>query len=82
MYNVIKNIQNIMKKYIFRTIFYSTIVLSIFALGVDYDNSEFSTIITLFGIIIAGGTISYNVMQNKTIKEISEITGIPEKMIR
>lgn len=71
-----------MKKYIFRTIFYSTIVLSIFALGVDYDNSEFSTIITLLGIIITGGTISYNVLHNKTAKEISKIIGIPEKMIR
>lgn len=71
-----------MKKYIFRTIFYSTIVLSIFALGVDYDNSEFLTIITLLGIIIAGGTISYNVLHNKTAKEISKIIGIPEKMIQ
>lgn len=70
-----------MKKYIFRVIFYSTIILSIFAFGIDYDNSTFSAIATILGAIVTGYAISYKVLHGKSDKEISKIIGIPESFI-
>ena len=70
-----------MNKYIFRIIFYFTIILSGFALGIDYDKSEFSSIVVLLGLIGFGVFVSYNVLHNKTIKEIHEIIGIPKNFI-
>ena len=66
-----------MNKYIFRVIFYTTLVLSGFALSIDYDNSEFLAIIVLLCIVVVGGIISYNVLRDKTYKEVSEILGGP-----
>ena len=70
-----------MNKYIFRIIFYTTLVLSGFALSIDYDNSEFLAIIVLLCIVGVGGIISYNVLHDKTYKEVSEILGVPENFI-
>ena len=70
-----------MKKYIFRVIFYSTIILSIFAFGIDYDNSTFSAIAAILGAIVTGYDISYKVLHGKSDKEISKIIGIPESFI-
>ena len=70
-----------MKKYIFRIIFYATVVLSGFALSIDYDNSEFLAIIVLLCLVSVGSIISYNVLHNKTDKEISKILGVPESFI-
>ena len=70
-----------MKKYIFRIIFYATVVLSGFALSIDYDNSNLLAIVVLFCLIGVGSYISYNVLRNKTDKEISEILGVPESLI-
>lgn len=70
-----------MKKYIFRAIFYTTIILSFFAFSINYDNLSFSCIAILFGIIALGVIISYNVLKDKTDKEISKIIGIPESFI-
>ena len=70
-----------MNKYIFRVIFYTTLVLSGFALSIDYDNSEFLAIIVLLCIVGVGGIISYNVLHDKTDKEVSEILGVPENFI-
>ena len=67
-----------MNKYIFRVIFYTTLVLSGFALSIDSDNSEFLAINILLCLVGVGGIISYNVLHNKTNKEVSEILGIPE----
>ena len=67
-----------MNKYIFRIIFYTTLVLSGFALSIDYDNSELLAIIVLLCLVGVGGIISYNVLHDKTDKEISEILGVPE----
>ena len=61
-----------MNKYIFRAIFYTTLVLSGFALSIDYDNSELLAIIVLLCLVGVGSIISYNVLHNKTEKEISE----------
>ena len=69
-----------MNKYIFRVIFYTTLVLSGFALSIDYDNSESLTINILLCLVGVGGIISYNVLHNKTDKEVSEILGIPESL--
>ena len=69
-----------MNKYIFRVIFYTTLVLSGFALSIDYDNSEFFAIIVLLCIVVVGGIISYNVLHDKTDKEVSEILGVPESL--
>ena len=69
-----------MNKYIFRVIFYTTLVLSGFALSIDYDNSEFLVIIVLLCIVGVGGIISYNVLHDKTDKEVSEILGVPESL--
>lgn len=69
-----------MNKYIFRVIFYTTLVLSGFALSIDYDNSEFLAIIVLLCIVGIGGIISYNVLHDKTDKEVSEILGVPESL--
>ena len=67
-----------MNKYIFRVIFYATLVLSGFALSIDYDNSECLAINVLLCLVCVGGIISYNVLHNKTDKEVSEILGVPE----
>lgn len=69
-----------MNKYIFRVIFYTTLVLSGFALSIDYDNSELLAIIVLLCIVGVGGIISYNVLHDKTNKEVSEILGVPESL--
>ena len=69
-----------MNKYIFRAIFYTTLVLSGFALSIDYDNSELLAIIVLLCLVGVGGIISYNVLHDKTDKEISEIIGVPESL--
>lgn len=69
-----------MKKYIFRVIFYTTLILSGFALSIDYDNSESLAINVLLCLVGVGGIISYNVLHNKTDKEISEILGVPESL--
>lgn len=69
-----------MNKYIFRVIFYATLVLSGFALSIDYDNSEFLAIIVLLCLVSVGGVISYNVLHDKTDKEASEILGVPESL--
>ncbi len=69
-----------MNKYIFRVIFYTTLVLSGFALSIDYDNSELLAIIVLLCIVGVGGIISYNVLHDKTDKEVSEILGVPESL--
>ena len=69
-----------MNKYIFRIIFYTTLVLSGFALSIDYDNSESLAINVLLCLVGVGGIISYNVLHNKTDKEVSEILGIPESL--
>ena len=70
-----------MNKYIFRVIFYATLVLVCFALNIDYDNSEFLAINVLLCLVGIGGIISYNVLHNKTEKEISEILGVPESLL-
>ena len=70
-----------MNKYIFRIIFYATVVLSGFALSIDYDNSNLLAIIALLCIVGIGSIISYNVLHNKTDKEVSEILGVPESLI-
>ena len=70
-----------MKKYIFRIIFYTTVVLSGFALSIDYDNSNLLAIIVLLCLVGIGSYISYNVLHNKTDKEISKILGVPESLI-
>ena len=70
-----------MNKYIFRIIFYTTAVLSGFAFSIDYDNSNLLTIVVLLCLIGVGSYISYNVLHNKTDKEISEILGVPESLI-
>ena len=70
-----------MNKYIFRIIFYATAVLSGFAFSIDYDNSTLLTIVVLLCLIGVGSYISYNVLHNKTDKEISEILGVPESLI-
>ena len=67
-----------MNKYIFRVIFYTSLVLSDFALSIDYDNSELLAIIVLLCLVGVGSIISYNVLHDKTDKEISEILGVPE----
>ena len=69
-----------MNKYIFRVIFYTTLVLSGFALSIDYDNSELLAIIVLICLVGVGGVISYNVLHDKTDKEVSEILGVPESL--
>ena len=69
-----------MNKCIFRVIFYTTLVLSGFALSIDYDNSELLAIIVLLCIVGVGGIISYNVLHDKTDKEVSEILGVPESL--
>lgn len=69
-----------MNKYIFRVIFYTTLVLSGFALSIDYDNSESLAINVLLCLVGVGGIISYNVLHNKTDKEVSEILGVPESL--
>ena len=69
-----------MNKYIFRVIFYTTLVLSGFALSIDYDNSELLAIIVLICLVGVGGIISYNVLHDKTDKEVSEILGVPESL--
>ena len=69
-----------MNKYIFRVIFYITLVLSGFALSIDYDNSESLAINVLLCLVGVGGIISYNVLHNKTDKEVSEILGVPESL--
>lgn len=69
-----------MNKYIFRVIFYTTLILSGFALSIDYDNSESLAINILLCLVGVGGIISYNVLHNKTDKEVSEILGIPESL--
>ena len=70
-----------MKKYIFRIIFYATAILSGFALSIDYDNSNLLAIIVLLCLVCIGSYISYNVLHNKTDKEISKILGVPESLI-
>ena len=70
-----------MNKYIFRAIFYTTLVLSGFALSIDYDNSELLAIIVLLCLVGVGSIISYNVLRDKTDKEISEILGVPESFL-
>ena len=69
-----------MNKYIFRIIFYTTLVLSGFALSIDYDNSDLLAIIVLLCLVGVGGIISYNVLHDKTYKEVSEILGVPESL--
>lgn len=69
-----------MNKYIFRVIFYTTLVLSGFVLSIDYDNSELLVIIVLICLVGVGGIISYNVLHDKTDKEVSEILGVPESL--
>ena len=69
-----------MNKYIFRVIFYTTLVLSGFALSIDYDNSELLAIIVLLCLVGVGGIISYNVLHDKADKEVSEILGVPESL--
>ena len=69
-----------MNKYIFRVIFYTTLVLLGFAFSIDHDNSKFLVILVLLCLIGVGGIISYNVLHNKTDKEISEILGVPESL--
>lgn len=69
-----------MNKYIFRVIFYTTLVLSGFALSIDYDNSESLAINVLLCLVGVGGIISYNVLHDKTYKEVSEILGVPESL--
>ena len=69
-----------MNKYIFRIIFYTTLVLSGFALSIDYDNSELLAIIVLLCLVGVGSIISYNVLHDKTDKEVSEILGVPESL--
>lgn len=69
-----------MNKYIFRVIFYTTLVLSGFALSIDYDNSDLLAIIVLLCLVGVGGIISYNVLHDKTYKEVSEILGVPESL--
>ena len=70
-----------MNKYIFRIIFYATLVLSGFAFSIDYDNSNLLPIVVLLCLIGVGSYISYNVLHNKTDKEISKILGVPESLI-
>ena len=70
-----------MNKYIFRIIFYTTLVLSGFALSIDYDNSDLLAIIVLLCLVGVGSIISYNVLHDKTYKEVSEILGVPENFI-
>ena len=70
-----------MNKYIFRVIFYTTIILSGFALSIDYNNSNILAIIVLLCLVSIGGIISYNVLHDKTDKEVSEILGVPENFI-
>mgnify|MGYP001776304923 CR=1 FL=1 len=69
-----------MNKYIFRIIFYATLVLSGFAFSIDYDNSNLLPIVVLLCLIGVGSYISYNVLHNKTDKEVSEILGVPESL--
>ena len=69
-----------MNKYIFRVIFYTTLVLSGFALSIDYDNSDLLAIIVLLCLVGVGSIISYNVLHDKTYKEVSEILGVPESL--
>ena len=69
-----------MNKYIFRVIFYTTLVLSGFALSIDYDNSDILSIIVLLCLVGVGSIISYNVLHDKTDKEVSEILGVPESL--
>ena len=71
-----------MNKYIFRAIFYTTIILSIFALGIDYDSLSFSLISILFGTIALGGVISYTELKSKSDKEVSELLGLPESFFK
>lgn len=70
-----------MNKYIFRFIFYTTIVLVCLALNLDYDNSSIQVILAFVSLISVGGVISYKVLRDKNIKEASKILGIPESFI-
>ena len=70
-----------MNKYIFRFIFYTTIVLVCLALNLDYDNSSIQVILAFVSLISVGGVISYKVLRGKSIKEASKILGIPESFI-
>ena len=70
-----------MNKYIFRFIFYTTIVLVCLALNLDYDNSSIQVILAFVSLISVGGVISYKVLHGKNIKEASKILGIPESFI-
>ena len=70
-----------MNKYIFRFIFYTTIVLVCLALNLDYDNSSIQVILAFVSLISVGCVISYKVLHGKSIKEASKILGIPESFI-
>ena len=70
-----------MNKYIFRFIFYTTIILVCLALNLDYDNSSIQVILAFVSLISVGGVISYKVLRDKNIKEASKILGIPESFI-
>lgn len=70
-----------MNKYIFRFIFYTTIVLVCLALNLDYDNSSIQVILAFVSLISVGGVISYKVLRGKSVKEASKILGIPESFI-
>lgn len=67
-----------MNKYIFRTIFYTTIVLAILALVIDYSSLSLPLIGLLFGLIVMGGVVSYDELRGLSDKDKAKLLGLPE----
>ena len=71
-----------MNKYIFRTIFYTTIVLAILALVIDYSNLSLPWIGLLFGLIVMGGVVSYDELKCLSDKDKAKLLGLPESFFK
>lgn len=71
-----------MNKYIFRTIFYTTIVLAILALVIDYSSLSLPWIGLLFGLIVMGGVVSYDELRSLSDKDKAKLLGLPESFFK
>lgn len=67
-----------MNKYIFRSIFYATVILLYYVLFTDeWEKPELSPI--LLGVLFIAIVVLYNAVNGKTNEEIYELFGIRKK---
>jgi len=65
-------IKNILKA----IIFYTTVIMGVLTVGLDYDHTPFTNTLIWFAVLAVLGFTTYNMCNGKTNAEIKKFTGI------